>query len=76
MKRIDLSKRETEIIKAQLEGKIEIWAEDEVQQVLGGVIDKAEALMEELDAYDEVDDDLIAWYWNKYQTQETATTEE
>lgn len=70
MKRIDLSKREIEIIKAQLEGKIEIWAEDEVQQVLGGVIDKAEALMEELDAYDEVDDDLIAWYWKKYQTQE------
>ena len=47
-----------------------------MQEVLGGVIDKADALMEELDAYDELEGDLIEWYWNKYQAQETATTEE
>lgn len=76
MKKIILSEKEIELIKAQLDGKIEVWAEDEVQQVLGGVIDKAEALMIEQDAFDEVGDDLIKWYWDKYQAQQTATTEE
>ena len=76
MQKIILNEKEIEIIKAQLDGKVEVWAEDEVQQVLGGVIDKAEALMIEEEAFDEVGDDLIAWYWGKYQAQQTATTEE
>lgn len=33
-------------------------------------------LMKELDAYDELDESLTLWFWNKYQAQETATTEE
>ena len=61
MQKIILNEKEIEIIKAQLDGKVEVWAEDEVQQVLGGVIDKAEALMIEEEAFDEVGDDLIAW---------------
>ena len=76
MQKIMLNEKEIEIIKAQLDGKVEVWAEDEVQQVLGGVIDKAEALMIEEEAFDEVGDDLILWYFNKYQAQQTATTEE
>lgn len=76
MKKIILSEKEIELIKAQLEGKVEVWADDETQAILGGVIDKAEALMIEQEAFDEVGSDLIAWYWNKYQAQETATTEE
>lgn len=76
MKKIILSEKEIELIKAQLDGKVEVWADDETQEILGGVIDKAEALMIEQEAFDEVGSDLIAWYWNKYQAQETATTEE
>lgn len=76
MEKIILTAKEIEVINAQLKGEIEVWAEDEVQEVLGSVIDKADALMEELDAYDELEGDLIEWYWNKYQAQETATTEE
>lgn len=76
MKKIILSEKEIELIKAQLEGKVEVWADDETQEILGGVIDKAEALMIEQEAFNEVGSDLIAWYWNKYQAQETVTTEE
>lgn len=76
MKKIILSEKEIELIEAQLDGKVEVWADDETQKILGGVIDKAEALMIEQEAFDEVGSDLIAWYWNKYQAQETATTEE
>lgn len=76
MKKIILSEKEIELIKAQLKGKVEVWADDETQEILGGVIDKAEALMIEEDAFDEIGADLIAWYWKKYQAQQTATTEE
>lgn len=76
MKKIILSEKEIELIEAQLEGKVEVWADDETQKILGGVIDKAEALMIEQEAFNEVGSDLIRWYWNKYQAQETATTEE
>lgn len=76
MKKIILTAKEIEVIKDQLNGKVEIWATEDVKTTLMGVIRKADALMEELDAYDEVGENLIAWYWNKYQAQETATTEE
>jgi hypothetical protein len=33
---------------------------------------KAESLINELDAFDELDGDLIQWYWDKYQEQEKA----
>jgi len=34
------------------------------------VLDMANELEEELDAYDESGDDLVKWFWNKYQEQE------
>jgi hypothetical protein len=34
-----------------------------------GVVDRAEALMEELNAYDELDDNLVRWYYDKYKQQ-------
>lgn len=77
MEKIILTAKEIEVIKAQLNGKVEIWATEDVKTALMGVIRTADALMEELDAYDEVGENLVAWYWNKYQAQqETATTEE
>lgn len=77
MKKIELTEQEVNVINAQLNGEIEVWTEDdEVRNTLMGVIKKAKDLMEELDAYDELGDDLIEWFYNKYKTQQTATTEE
>ena len=74
MKKIELSADEIKVIKQQLNGEIEVWnATDQQQELLSGVIDKAEALLEELDAYDELDGDMILWYWEKYKAQEGIT---
>lgn len=71
MKKIELSADEIKVINQQLSGKIEVWnATDEQQKYLTAVIDKAEALLDELDAYDEMGDDMILWFWNKYKVQE------
>lgn len=71
MGKIILSEKEIEVIKKQLSGKIEVHsATEEEQMFLMDVIDKAEALEEELDAYDESGDDLIEWFYKKYQEQE------
>ena len=70
MTEIVLSNKEIELIKKHFNGLIGLGASKEVQEIFGGVINKAEALMEELNAYDEVGGDLILWYWNKYQSQQ------
>ena len=70
MTQIVLSDKEIELIHKYFNGLIGLGASKEVQEIFGGVINKAEALMEELDAYDEVGNDLIAWYWNKYKAQQ------
>lgn len=75
MKKIELSADEIKVIKQQLNGEIEVWnATDEQQKLLTGVIDKAEALMDELDAYDDLDNymagGLVAWFYDKYKAQE------
>lgn len=73
MKRIELTEQEIQVIKAQLNGEIGAFtATPEQQQLLMGVIDKAEALLDELDAYDEMGDDMIKWYWEKYQSQNVS----
>lgn len=66
--KIELTSEEIQVIKQQLNGEIEVWnATDEQQKHLSSVIDKAIALREVLD--EEVTD-LIAWFWDKYKTQE------
>ena len=71
MKKIELSTDEIKAIKQQLNGEIEVWsATEEQQKHLTSVIDKAESLLDELDAYDEMGDDMILWFWNKYKAQE------
>lgn len=70
MKRIELSPEEITVIKQQLNCEIEVWsATDEQQKYLTQVIDKATEYMREF-APDEQFDDLIQWYWDKYQSQE------
>lgn len=74
MEKIELTQDEITVIKQQLNGEIEVWsATDEQQELLSGVVSKAEALMDELDAYEELDGDLVSWYWNKYKEQEGIT---
>lgn len=75
MEKIILSEKEIELIKAQLNGEIEVWASDEVQEVLGGVIDRAIDLMHKLEAYDDANGRLIEWYWDKYKEQENGKRE-
>jgi len=70
MDKIELSEKEIQVIKDQLNGDIDGWtATEEQQKLLTGVINKAEALMDELNAYDDDFDDLIQWFWDKYQRQ-------
>lgn len=70
MKKIELTAEEIQVIEQQLNGEIEVWsATNDQKRLLSQVTDKAEALMDELDAYDELEGDLIAWYYNKYKAQ-------
>lgn len=70
MKKIELTADEIKVIEQQLNGEIEVWsATDEQQEILTKVTNDAEALMDELDAYDELDGDLIQWYYDKYKAQ-------
>ena len=72
MVKIELTAEEIQVIKQQLSGEIEVWnATNEQQKHLTSVIHKAEALDEALD-YEEYDD-MIAWFWAKYQAQEGIT---
>ena len=75
MNKIELTAEEINVIHQYQNGEIEVWnATEEQQRLLGGVIDKADALLEELYAYDELqkvpDADLVVWYYNKYKAQE------
>ena len=70
MKQLQLTADEIKVIEQQLNGEIEVWsATDEQRRILTKVTDDAEALMDELDAYDELDGDLIKWYYDKYKAQ-------
>ena len=68
MSKIELTEDEKVVIEMQLRGDIGAFtATPEQQQLLMGVIDKAEALMDETG--EEPGDDLIAWFYEKYKTQ-------
>lgn len=71
MEKIVLTEKEIEVIDLFLAEKVDIEtvATDEQKELLMGVTDRAEALMEELNAYDELDDNLIKWYYDKYKSQ-------
>ena len=68
MEKIVLSEDEKVVIEMQLRGEIEIdTATEDQQQLLMGVINKAEKLMDETD--EDPGDDLIAWFYEKYKAQ-------
>ena len=70
MAKIELTQDEIAVIEKQLNGELNtFFMEENEREIIDGVIDKAEALMAELNAYDELDDDLIKWYYEKYKAQ-------
>ena len=71
MAKIELTEKEIEVVELFLAEKVDIEtvATDEQKELLMGVTDRAEALMDELNAYDELDDNLIKWYYDKYKSQ-------
>ena len=73
MANIELTDKEIEIVELFLDEKVDIEtvATNEQKELLMGVIDRAEVLMDELNAYDELGDNLVKWYYNKYKSQQT-----
>ena len=75
MDKIELTDLQKQLIQKQLNEKYDpFMATEEEQEAFNDVIDKAEALSDELDAVDDYIDiyngDMIAWFWTKYQEQE------
>lgn len=71
MKKINLTEDEIQVIKEQLNGEFGAFtATPKQMELIMSVTAKAEALINELDAYDELEDDLIEWFWNKYKEQD------
>lgn len=69
MTKIELTDLQRSLIQKQLKGEYSpFFASKEEQEAYNEVIDKAEALDEEL-GYEEYDD-MIAWFYNKYKEQE------
>ena len=69
-KKIILTEQQKSVIEKQLNGEFNPFnASEEENRALQQVVDAAEALMKELDAYDELDESLVAWYYNKYKEQ-------
>lgn len=73
MKTIVITQEQMEVIQEYLDGKIGMFtATDHQMEVMSGIIKSATALLEELDAYDELDEDndTIRWYLKKYNEQQ------
>lgn len=67
MTKIELTPSEIAIIEKQLRGELTAFnATHDEQVTMCAVVDKAEALMDELEAYEESGDDLIKWFYDKY----------
>lgn len=71
MKKINLTEAEIEVIKRYENGEINTYTpEEKDREILQGVITKAE---DALDDYpDELFDDLVLWYYDKFQDQQKA----
>lgn len=69
---IDLTSLELEMLERHLSGEFFPPEQtDEENKAFAKVIDKADNLMRELDAYDELGDSLMQWFYDKYKAQGT-----
>lgn len=70
-KKINLTAEQIAVIEKQLKGEYDPFnAPQEETDALQQVVNDAEALMKELDAYDELEESLVEWYYNKYKAQD------
>lgn len=70
-KKIALDPLELKVLKMFIDHKYEpMAASEEESRAMDRVIDKADALMDELHADDELGNSLMEWFWNKYRKQE------
>jgi hypothetical protein len=68
--KIELSPLELEMLKKNVSREFEpMTATAEEAKAMNSVIAKADALMEQLDAYEELGDSLMEWYLHKYESQ-------
>ena len=70
MKRIELTGLELQMLKLNVAREFyPLVATIEEMKAMNSVIKKAEDLMEELDAYDELDESLMEWFLERYNKQ-------
>lgn len=71
MAKVELTQAEIALIDKHLNGEYNpFFASKEEQEMLNSIIERAEALEEELDAYDETTEtDLLKWYKQKNNEQ-------
>ena len=71
MRKIELTDLELRLLKLDVIHEFSDFdATEEELRAMVRVINKADDLMRELDEYDELGDDLILWFWEKYLQQE------
>lgn len=71
MDKIVLNDKQKAVMQKYLDGNYSpFFSSEEEQSAMNEVIDMANQLEEELDAYDESGEDLMRWFWGKYQEQE------
>ena len=71
MNKIELTELEIKVIEQQLNDEFDPFdATEEEQGAMNSVMEKAQALMDELEAYEESGDDVVKWFYDKYKEQE------
>lgn len=71
MEKIILTSDEVQLIEKYLDGDFDAFnASEKEQEIMSGVIDKAEKLVAQLDAYDDMGDDLVKWFYDLYKSQQ------
>ena len=72
MDKIELTATELKVLDEYFAGEIGMFtATDEQMTVIRNLNDRAGALMDKLDAWDELGDDMLGWYYDKYLKQRT-----
>ncbi len=71
MSKIVLDVKQKAVIQKYIDGSYSpFFSNENEQEAMNQVLDMANELEEELDAYDESGDDLLKWFWEQYQNQE------
>ncbi len=70
MEKIVLTDKQIAVVEKKLKMPVGYEPDGEEMNILCEVLEIADHLMEELDAYDELDDSLLKWFYNKYKEQQ------